>query len=116
MLKDLAVWGALILILPFAVIALLKNEKLKRISFGIFLGLLSYGAWTFVITAWTTNLLDAMFGLPDNSVWDIFAFLLPLTFAATTLIWAVRDRKVSDKFDRPYLSFIIGFVFVFAMC
>lgn len=106
----------LILTLPFAGIALLKKETIKRISFGIFLGLLSYAAWTVVITVGLTDLLDTMFGLPEHSMWDIFAFLLPLIFAATTLIWAVRDRAVSDKFDRLYLSLIVGVLFICAMC
>lgn len=116
MFKDIAVWYALILLLPFALVAFTKNEKAKTISFGIFFGILSYGAWTFAITAWTTNLLERAFGLPEHSLWDIFAFLLPLMFAATTLIWAVRERKVSDKFDRFYFSILAGVIFIFAMC
>jgi hypothetical protein len=116
MFKSLAVWYMLFLMLPFAIIALTKNEQAKRISFAILLGLLSFGAWTFVITVWATNLLDRQFGLPEHSWWDIFAFLLPLMFAATTLIWAIRERKVSDRFDRIYFSIIIGATFIFAMC
>jgi hypothetical protein len=114
--KDAGIWVMLILSLPFAFIAFLENEKLKKISFGIFFGLLSYGAWTLVITAWTTDLLDAAFGLPEHSWWDVCAFLLPVIFAITTSIWAIRKRKVSDKFDRTYLSVITAILFICGMC
>lgn len=74
---------------------------------GIFLGLLSYVAWSWVITIEITNLLDNYISLPEHSLWDIFAFLLPLTLSVVTLIWAIRKRESVPKYDQWYVLSVL---------
>lgn len=89
----------------FLIVYLGRNIQAHKIAFAISFALLSYLAWTELITVLFTNFLDRNDYIDgEHSPWDLFAFLLPVLFAIATFCWVLKKRKQHKNFDLVYLS------------
>jgi hypothetical protein len=108
--------GLPFLLVPFILISFTNHDLTKKISFGLFFTLLSYSAWTFVITIWATNFVLPYLQFGDFGGWDLVAFLLPAIFAIATLTWALRKRTPTNQFDRWYMVTIMVTMLIIINC
>jgi len=92
----------------FLIVYFSGNEATQKIAFAIVLMLLGYLTWSVLITFYFTNFLYDHFIKAEHSLWDFFAFFIPVALTLLTLRWGLKGRKEKPKFE-------IGYIFCLAI-
>ena len=87
-------------------------EKTNQIAFTIIHACIAWLGWTALITFHLTEYLYSNFIKDEHSIWDLFAFLLPVLFMLLTIWWDLQFRIFRKWYEPAYLTSLAMAIFI----
>ena len=98
----------LLFIIPFFA----SVERTNKIAFTIIHACIAWLGWTALITFHLTEYLYSNFIKDEHSIWDLFAFLLPVLFMLLTIWWDLQFRIFRKWYEPAYLTSLAMAIFI----